>query len=43
MSEYIEIGPSDIILDIGGNTGKITQAYFNSCKEVVVLESKRKL
>jgi ubiquinone/menaquinone biosynthesis C-methylase UbiE len=38
MSEYIDIKPNDIILDIGGNTGKITEAYSNNCKEVVVLE-----
>jgi ubiquinone/menaquinone biosynthesis C-methylase UbiE len=41
MSEYIDIRPSDILLDIGGNTGKITQSYSNNCKEVVVLEPKR--
>jgi ubiquinone/menaquinone biosynthesis C-methylase UbiE len=27
MSEHIDIRPGDIILDIGGNTGKITEAY----------------
>jgi len=41
MSQHIDIRPSDILLDIGGNTGKITQAYSNNCKEVVVLEPKR--
>jgi ubiquinone/menaquinone biosynthesis C-methylase UbiE len=40
MSEYIDIKPNDIILDIGGNTGKITEAYSNNCKDVVVLEPK---
>ncbi len=40
MSEYIDIRPSDILLDVGGNTGKITEAYSNNCKEVVVLEPK---
>ena len=40
MSEYIDTRPNDIILDIGGNTGKVTEAYSNSCKEVVVLEPK---
>ena len=39
QSTYIR--PSDTILDIGGNTGKITQAYSTNCKEVVVLEPKR--
>jgi ubiquinone/menaquinone biosynthesis C-methylase UbiE len=41
MSEYIDIRPGDIILDIDGNTGKITEAYSNNCKEVVVLDPKR--
>ena len=41
MSEYIDIRPNEILLDIGGNTGKVTEAYSNSCKEVVVLEPKR--
>ena len=27
MSEYIDIRPVDIILDVGGNTGKITESY----------------
>ena len=40
MSEYIDIRPSDTLLDVGGNTGKITEAYSNNCKEVVVLEPK---
>ena len=35
MSEYIDIRPNDILLDIGGNTGKVTEAYSNSCKEVL--------
>src|SRR5919202_1280706 len=41
MSENIDIRPNEILLDIGGNTGKVTEAYSNSCKEVVVLEPKR--
>jgi ubiquinone/menaquinone biosynthesis C-methylase UbiE len=41
MSEYIDIIPSDILLDVGGNTGKVTEAYSKNCKEVVVLEPKR--
>jgi ubiquinone/menaquinone biosynthesis C-methylase UbiE len=41
MSEYTDVRPNDTILDIGGNTGKITEAYSNNCKEVVVLEPKR--
>jgi demethylmenaquinone methyltransferase/2-methoxy-6-polyprenyl-1,4-benzoquinol methylase len=41
MSEYVHIRSDDVILDIGGNTGKVTEAYSNNCKEVVVLEPKR--
>jgi hypothetical protein len=43
MSEYIDIRHSGILLDIGGNTGKIIKAYSNNCKEVVVLEPKRRI
>ena len=43
MSEYIDIRPSDILLDIGVNTGKITEAYSKNCKEVVVLEPKQSI
>lgn len=43
MSEYIDIGPNDILLDIGGNTGKVTGAYSKNCKEVVVLEPKQSI
>lgn len=39
MLEYVDIRPSDILLDVSWNTGKITEASRN-CKEVVVLESK---
>jgi ubiquinone/menaquinone biosynthesis C-methylase UbiE len=41
MSEYVDIRSEDVILDIGGNTGKVTEAYSNNCKEVIVLEPKR--
>ena len=43
MSQYIDVTSDDIILDIGGNTGKVTEAYSNNCKEVVVLEPKRNI
>ena len=43
MSEYTDVKPNDIILDTGGNTGKITQAYSKNCKEVIVLEPKRSI
>ena len=38
MLEYVDIRPSDILLDVSWNTGKITEASRN-CK-VVDLESK---
>lgn len=41
MLEYMDIRPGDTLLDVGGNTGKITEAYSRNCKEVVVLEPKR--
>ena len=40
LCQNIDIRPSDILLDVDGNTGKITEAYSNNCKEVVVLEPK---
>jgi ubiquinone/menaquinone biosynthesis C-methylase UbiE len=40
MSEYIVIRSGDVLLDVGGNTGKITEAYSNNCSEVIVLEPK---
>jgi ubiquinone/menaquinone biosynthesis C-methylase UbiE len=43
MLEYIDIRPGDILLDVGGNTGKITEAYSRNCKEVVVLEPKHRI
>jgi SAM-dependent methyltransferase len=39
MLEYVDIRPGDILLDVCGITGKITEASRN-CKEVVVLEPK---
>lgn len=40
MLQYIDIEPSDVLLDVGGNTGKITEVYAKECKAVVVLEPK---
>jgi ubiquinone/menaquinone biosynthesis C-methylase UbiE len=40
MLQYIDIKPSDVLLDVGGNTGKITEVYAKECKAVVVLEPK---
>jgi hypothetical protein len=34
MSEYVDIRSEDVILDIGGNTGKVTEAYSNNWLEV---------
>jgi demethylmenaquinone methyltransferase/2-methoxy-6-polyprenyl-1,4-benzoquinol methylase len=43
LLEHIHIKDSDIILDVGGNTGKITEGYSRNCKEAVVLEPKQKV
>jgi ubiquinone/menaquinone biosynthesis C-methylase UbiE len=43
LLRYILVKDSDIILDVGGNTGKITEGYARNCKEVVVLEPKQKV
>jgi ubiquinone/menaquinone biosynthesis C-methylase UbiE len=40
MLQYIDIKPNDVLLDVGGNTGKITEVYAKGCKEIVVLEPK---
>ncbi len=40
MMEYLDITPGDILLDVGGNTGKITESYSKNCAEVVILEPK---
>jgi ubiquinone/menaquinone biosynthesis C-methylase UbiE len=43
MLEYVDIRPGDILLDVSGNTGKITEAYARNCKKVVVLEPKHRI
>lgn len=43
LLRHILVKDSDIILDVGGNTGKITEGYARNCKEVVVLEPKHKV
>ena len=43
MLEYVNIRPGVNLLDVGGNTGKITEAYARNCKEVVVLEPKHRI
>lgn len=44
LRHYVNPKSNDIILDIGCNTGKVTEAAYsrNDCKEVVVLEPKNK-
>jgi len=43
MLHYIDIRPNDVLLDVGGNTGKITEFYARDCKEIVILEPKHAL
>jgi ubiquinone/menaquinone biosynthesis C-methylase UbiE len=38
ISEYIDVRPGDSLLDMGGNTGKVIEAYSKNCKEIVVVE-----
>jgi len=40
MLQHIDTTPSDVLLDVGGNTGRITEVYARDCKEIVVLEPK---
>jgi ubiquinone/menaquinone biosynthesis C-methylase UbiE len=40
MRQYIDTTFLDVLLDVGGNTGKITEVYARECKEIVVLEPK---
>ena len=43
MLHYIDIRPNEVLLDVGGNTGKITDFYARDCKEIVILEPKHAL
>jgi ubiquinone/menaquinone biosynthesis C-methylase UbiE len=40
MLRHIDTAPSDVLLDVGGDTGRITEFYARDCKEIVVLEPK---
>ena len=40
MVQHMDIKPRDVLLDVGGNTGKITHVYARDCKEIVILEPK---
>ncbi|HEY7108283.1 MAG TPA: class I SAM-dependent methyltransferase [Nitrososphaeraceae archaeon] len=44
LKQYVNSTPNDFILDIGGNTGRVTETAYSrkGCKEVVVLEPKNK-
>jgi len=44
LRHYVNPKSNDLILDIGGNTGKISEAAYscNGCKQIVVLEPKSK-
>ncbi|HEY7079444.1 MAG TPA: class I SAM-dependent methyltransferase [Nitrososphaeraceae archaeon] len=44
LRHYVNPKPNDVILDIGGNTGKISEAAYscNGCNQIVVLEPKSK-
>lgn len=43
MLHYIDIRPSDVLLDVSGNIGKITVVYARGWKEIVILEPKHTL
>ena len=43
MLEYIDIKSEDVLLDIGGNTGKISKYFSKDCKEVTVLDPKHSI
>ena len=42
LLQYVDVKPDDIILDIGGNTGKITDLYSGNGKKIFVLEPEHK-
>jgi len=44
LRQYVNPKSNDVILDVGGNTGRVTEAAYsrNGCKEVVVLEPRNK-
>ena len=43
LLQYIDVKPDDVILDVGGNTGKITNVYSGKSKKIFVLEPEHKL
>ena len=42
LLQYIDVKPDDVILDVGGNTGKITNVYSGKSKKIFVLEPEHK-
>jgi ubiquinone/menaquinone biosynthesis C-methylase UbiE len=42
LLEYVDAKPDDVILDVGGNTGKITNLYSGNSKKIFVLEPEHK-
>jgi ubiquinone/menaquinone biosynthesis C-methylase UbiE len=42
LLQYVDVKPDDIILDVGGNTGKITDVYSGNSKKIFILEPEYK-
>ena len=42
LLQYVDVKPDDIILDVGGNTGKITDLYSGNSKKIFILEPEYK-
>lgn len=42
LLQYVDVKPDDAILDVGGNTGKITNVYSENSKKIYVLEPEHK-
>lgn len=43
LLRYILVTDGDIILDVGGNTGKITEGYARNCKRSLFWSQNRRL
>jgi ubiquinone/menaquinone biosynthesis C-methylase UbiE len=42
LLQYVDVKADDVILDVGGNTGKITNLYSGNSKKIFVLEPEHK-
>lgn len=42
LLHYVDLKTDDVILDVGGNTGKITNLYSGNSKKIFVLEPEHK-